>query len=174
MMPKMLTAARCVATLWAAGVAAQGSAGALPQLASITIPDAGGPSAMAINPATNKLYVVTKEATLLTEIDERTFASVNIPLQAGDLPTLGDVKVNANTNKIYVTDAHRKLVTVIDGATHAITRVATSGVAYALAVNAWTNKVYVLEMRGRTKCMCWSRMRMRWLCWMRTGIWCRT
>jgi DNA-binding beta-propeller fold protein YncE len=86
-------------------VVMMGGAGAAAQAPLATIPTpTGNPQAFAVNPVTNKVYVVEGMGNALLEIDARTFATTEIPLQATNDIAHAEVKVNPNTNKIYVTN----------------------------------------------------------------------
>jgi YVTN family beta-propeller protein len=98
------------------------------------------PLAVAINPVTNKIYVVNAGSNNVTVIDGATNATTTIAV--GRNPY--SVAINQVTNKIYVTNALSSSVSVIDGATNATTTIAVipSTLLY-VAVNSVTNKIYV-------------------------------
>lgn len=97
------------------------------------------PVAIAVNPATNKIYVLNQNSNNLTVIDGATY-NTNTVL-TGNVPNAA--AVNAATNKIYVANWGSSSVTVIDGATNLTTTVSVGSHPFALAVNPVTNKIYV-------------------------------
>ena len=77
------------------------------------------PFAVAINPVTNKIYVVNGDfGGSITVIDGATNATATIP--AGEYPRV--VAVNSATNKIYFINRSDNLM-IIDGATNTTTSV---------------------------------------------------
>jgi YVTN family beta-propeller protein len=100
------------------------------------------PISIAINPTTNKIYVVSYNANgVVTEIDGDTNAATAIPV--GSYPY--GIDVNTVTNKIYVTNGMSNSVTVIDGATRATTTIPVGVNPTVVAVNATTNTIYVVN-----------------------------
>jgi YVTN family beta-propeller protein len=97
------------------------------------------PAAIAVNPTTNKIYVVNQNSNNLTVIDGAT-RNTNTVL-TGNVPYA--VAVNAVTNKIYVANWASASITVVDGATNQTTTVSVGDHPFALAVNTVTNKIYV-------------------------------
>jgi len=107
-----------------------------------------GPSSVAVNPVTNKTYVIGFDADVLTIIDGATDS-------ASTLTGLGlnpvAIAVNPATNKIYIANegstvmgvAPQSSIQVIDGATNAITTLASGVNPFTIAVNPVTNKIYV-------------------------------
>jgi hypothetical protein len=107
-----------------------------------------GPFALAVNPVTNKIYVVNQgngganpgNITVINGADNSTTM-----IGVGALPQA--IAINPVTNKIYVANAGICCpfspggVTVIDGATNTSTIINT-GTPSALAVNPITNKIY--------------------------------
>jgi YVTN family beta-propeller protein len=98
-----------------------------------------GHSAVAVNPATNKIYASTHTQNSVTVIDGATNNTSTVPV--GNVPLA--IAVNEVTNKIYVANAGSASVTVIDGATNATTTVPVGTNPVAVAVNPVTNKIYV-------------------------------
>ena len=82
--------------------------------ATSTVPAGDGPTAVAVNPVTNKMYVANHGSGNVTVIDGATNATST--LTAGSSPSA--VAVNPVTNKIYVANFGSASVTVIDGATN--------------------------------------------------------
>ena len=105
-------------------------------MTTVTDPNGNGPTALALNPVTNKIYVANGYSNNVTVIDGAT--NTTTTLTAGVIPFA--VAVNPVTNKIYVANQGSP-VTVIDGATNATTSVATGGTD--IAVNPVTNKIYL-------------------------------
>ncbi len=97
------------------------------------------PMAVAVNPATNKVYVANGGSNDVTVIDGATNATTTVT--AGTGPQA--VAVNPATNKVYVANYASNNVTVIDGATNATTTVAAGTHPRAVAVNPATNQIYV-------------------------------
>jgi YVTN family beta-propeller protein len=98
-----------------------------------------GPTAIAVNPATNKLYVAIYGSNEVLVVDGATNATSIVP--AGTNPIA--VAVNPVTNKIYVANFNGANVTVIDGTTNTTTTVSAGTNPRAVAVNPVTNTVYV-------------------------------
>ncbi|MGD0732538.1 MAG: Ig-like domain repeat protein [Terracidiphilus sp.] len=98
----------------------------------------GGAPGVAINPATNKIYLMnqTNGVTVLDGAtnDTTTITAGNTPIAAA---------VNPVTNKIYAVNEFSSNVTVIDGATGATATVTVGGTPVAVAVNPITNTIYV-------------------------------
>jgi DNA-binding beta-propeller fold protein YncE len=131
------------------------------QTVTTTIPVGKNPVAIAVNPATNKIYVancpdLTSRTVgingTITVIDGET--NISETVEAGLCPAA--VAVNPATNKIYVANVgHTSLycgscfdygnITVIDGVTNVTTTVKDPNAKFpvAVAVNPVTNKIYV-------------------------------
>jgi YVTN family beta-propeller protein len=113
---------------------------------------------MALNPATNKIYVIGFDAGggpplgLLRIFDGATLGSSDVQINGsgGSLPSA--VAVNPVTNKIYVSDSNlnNNNVTVVDGNTQATTTVNVGASPTALAVNTKTDKIYVANSGSST------------------------
>jgi len=102
------------------------------------------PSAVAVNLATNKIYVSNAADGTVTVIDGASGATV--PVVVGDGP--GAIGINPVTNRIYVAHPASGTVTVIDGATNLTTTLVggpnpTSTAISSMVVNPVTNKVYI-------------------------------
>src|SRR4051794_2181590 len=89
------------------------------QKVTATIKVGQTPVAIAINPKTNKIYVVNQLDRTLTIIDGATNTTSTI--NVGNNPQ--GVAVNPVTNKIYVASVNDGVLSVIDGATNAVTNV---------------------------------------------------
>ena len=116
----------------------------------------GFPAGLAVNPATNKIYVANAGGNV-TVIDGATNSTTTVadPNANGLAPTA--VAVNPVTNKIYVVNATPNPapggtgpgnVTVIDGATNSTTTVTDPNAfdPVGVAVNTITNKIYVANL----------------------------
>ncbi len=118
------------------------------------IPTGVSPWAVAVNPVTNKIYVVNHiyNPATVTVIDGATGTS-EATVGTGSTATYSAnaVAVNPRTNKIYVTNSGSGNVTVIDGATGSVGTVINTG-AYpcAVAVNVESNKIYVANKQGNS------------------------
>ncbi|MBN6187686.1 S-layer homology domain-containing protein [Aneurinibacillus sp. BA2021] len=99
------------------------------------------PQAVAVNPVTNKIYVVNFRSHNVTVIDGANGTTKTVGV--GTFPS--DIAVNPVTNKIYVTNSYSNNVTIIDG-TNDTTKVVEVGRSpRAIAVNPVTNKIYVVN-----------------------------
>jgi len=109
------------------------------------------PRSIAVNPVTNKVYVVNFGDKTVTVINGDTAVPITT-LVVGTYPSA--VTVNPATNKIYVLNQEQignGTVTVIDGVTDTVS--ATVPVQFlpnAIAVNPVTNKVYVANSISNT------------------------
>jgi DNA-binding beta-propeller fold protein YncE len=112
--------------------------------------------AVALNPATNKIYVVnfgnykplegTGNQGSIGVVDGDTNSEILIR----DPNAIGPhaIAVNPVTNKIYVANFWTDNITVIDGATNVLTTLANPDAFFptAVAVNSETNKIYVANL----------------------------
>jgi YVTN family beta-propeller protein len=115
-----------------------------------SISDSSGtaPSAIAVNPTTNTIYVAHSQSNNLRVIDGGT-DSVTGTIQVGTAPS--GVAVDPQTNFIYVANAGSSQtgdagsITVINGVTNATQTLTdlTAKNPAAVAVNPTTNKIYV-------------------------------
>jgi YVTN family beta-propeller protein len=99
-----------------------------------------GPVAIALNAATNRIYVANSDGGSISVIDagsDSLIATVNV----GPRPYV--VAVNPVTNRIYVSNTFSDLITVINGATNSTTTV-KAGSADAIVVDSHLAKVYLL------------------------------
>ncbi len=102
---------------------------------------------MAVNPVTNKIYVVNSGIQLapgntVTVIDAANNNSTTT-VTVGTFPVA--VAVNASTNQIYVASFSSNNVTVIDGATNSTTAVGVGTTPIDIAVNpVMTRAVFTL------------------------------
>ncbi len=99
------------------------------------------PFAVAVNPTTNRAYVLTYAQNTLAVIDGRTGTVVKT-LQLATHPSA--IAVNRNTNQIYIANQVAGNVLVLDGQTYATIATVNAGVIpYAMAADPATNQVYV-------------------------------
>ncbi|GAA0811250.1 YncE family protein [Spirilliplanes yamanashiensis] len=116
--------------------------------------DVGGePRGLAVNTATNKLYVTLTNQGRVVVLDGATLA-VEATIEIGPIEP-AKVAVNSRTNTVYVSNANRRgtdsSVTVIDGATNRITAtVPVDRYALGIAVNAADDRVYVSNYTSET------------------------
>jgi len=103
------------------------------------------PSAAAINPVTNKIYVSNGYTGTLQVIDGATNATTTV---AGMSNPQG-IAVDPVKNKIFVANTNNT-VTVIDGATNATTILPAGSGTYSIAVNPATNKAYAVNSSSNT------------------------
>jgi len=107
-----------------------------------TIPTGYGPFVEAVNPVTNKVYVVNEFDKSVTVIDGNTLSTTTLPV--GNVPY--SIAANTVTNKIYVSYVGDSIVTVIDGDTNQTTDVSIGFSAQQVAVNPVTNKIYASQV----------------------------
>jgi YVTN family beta-propeller protein len=105
------------------------------------IPTGVSPVGVAVNGATNRIYVTNLASNSVTVIDGNTrTALATIPV--GTVPE--QAAVNSQTNRIYVTNYGSNSVSVIDGETNTV--IATIPVGHSpdgIAANPNTNRIYV-------------------------------
>ncbi len=128
------------AKLTAAGILAASllAAGARAQVVKASFTTAPGASAIAINPATNMVYVASGTNNVATVINGSTFATTTVKVGAGAV----DISVDTSTNKIFVANHTDSTITEIDGATNATTTIALNGTPTCIAVDSVTHKIY--------------------------------
>jgi len=131
--------------------------GATNSTTTLTDPNAVFPVGVAVNSATNKVYVANAgnyptgmNHGNVTVIDGATNSVTTVTdpnaLSPGGPDSRGfAVAVNSATNKVYVSNEGSNNVTVIDGATNATTTIAEPSTAapIAVAVDSATNTIYV-------------------------------
>ena len=106
-------------------------------------PDASGNNpefgAVAVNPATSRLYASDPRAGRVYVVDTRTKQVLtSIPVC-----NAGRLAVNPRTNKIYVSEFFCNTVQIIDGRTNTITATISVPLAQRAAVDIFANRVYV-------------------------------
>jgi len=104
-----------------------------------TIPLGFSPNDVAVNPATNVIYV--GGAGNFGIIDGATNALTTI----ADSDSAAQLAVNPTNNKIYATNSGSNSITVLDGATNSLATVADPNAVSpcVIAINTTTNKIYV-------------------------------
>jgi YVTN family beta-propeller protein len=106
------------------------------------LPTGAAPCAVAVNPATNRIYVVNYEDDTVTVIDARegkTLATAPV----GKNPQ--GIAVDIKANRIYVANVHGDSVSVIDGARNTVIKTLRAGHnPYALAVNEGIARLYAV------------------------------
>jgi len=109
-------------------------------LAVHTIPVGQIPCALAVNPATQRLYAVNYGDETLSFIDLRSHRAI-ATLPVGHHPQAAAVDLTRNV--IYVANVHGNTVTAIDGRNNRVIGAFAAGEApYAVAVDAETGKVF--------------------------------
>jgi len=127
--------------------------GATNLTATVVDPNANGPRAVAVNSATNKVYVANLWTGNVTVIDGATNSTATVADPSASGIQSVAVAVNSVTNKIYVANNNMLgfsnttvgNVTVIDGATNSTTTITDPNAIspVALALNPVTNKIYI-------------------------------
>lgn len=118
-----------------------------------------GPFALAVNDATDSIYVTDLGAPTVSVIDAKTCNATNVggcghrPITVNVGQTPGGIAINSRTNTIYVTGESSNDVSVIDGKTCNATttsgcrqkplQVLAGAGARGIAVNEVTNTIYV-------------------------------
>jgi YVTN family beta-propeller protein len=126
----------------AALLLAIGSLGdAAAQTVGVRIPVGTNPSAIAVNPVTNKIYVTNESDDTVSIINANTngVATVNV----GDRPLW--VAINAETNRIYASNLTSANTSIINGANDTIELTTTSGGGGWTAINPLNNTAYVVR-----------------------------
>ena len=109
------------------------------------IPVGTTPTALAINPATNQIYVVASQGDVVTVIDGGNLTAPTTRVVVGNIPI--SAVVNPVTNEIYVANSDDKNISVIDGVTNLTVGdpITVDSTPVAIAVNRITNTVYVVN-----------------------------
>ena len=104
------------------------------------------PCATAVNPATNRVYVVNYGDETVSVVDGAT-TKVLATVKVGSHPQA--VAVDWKRNRVYVANVHGDSVSEIDGATNSVIATRPAGKnPYALVVSEETGAVYVADMAG--------------------------
>ena len=118
------------------------------KVASFTDPT--GTSAVAVNPATHKVYVTNDSTTagVLSVLNEST-NSIAATVPVGKRPT--GVAVDTSTNVIYVSNRSDNTVSIIDGTTNTVTATVPAGLSpAAITVDPATHTAYVINAGSNT------------------------
>ena len=100
------------------------------------------PCAVAVNPATNLIYVVNHEDAAVTVI-EGAQGKVSATLKVGEKPQ--GIAIDTKANRIYVANVHGDSVSVIDGARNTVIETLRVGHnPYALVVNDSAARLYTV------------------------------
>ena len=108
-----------------------------PPYSTRTVPVGSKPHSLAVDTATNKIYVANSDS--ITIIDGATNSTTTVA--AGTKP--GSPVVDSSANKVYVANFVSNDVTVIDGSTNNVTAIPVGIHPHDPAINSKTNKVYV-------------------------------
>jgi YVTN family beta-propeller protein len=106
-----------------------------------TISVGDGPLAVAVNPATNLIYVANYLSDDVSVIEGETSTALPDTISVGERPR--SVAVNSITNRIYVPSSFSSDVSVIDGQDNSVLTVPVGGSPGSVAVNPATNHVYL-------------------------------
>ena len=106
-----------------------------------TLSTGAAPTAVAVNPATNRIYVANSASNSVTMFDG---ATNNLTLFNGPASAFS-VDVNPFTNTAYFGNSTNGTVSIVNGATGAITPVPVGQETFATLVNPITNKIYALN-----------------------------
>lgn len=109
-----------------------------------------GPHDVAVNPATNRVYIANADSDSVTVLEATYGGGIGAMTNVAAGTTPYAVAVNPLTNQIYVANADSDTVTVIDGATNNTVEVQTGSLPIAIAVNTATNKIYVANLGSDT------------------------
>jgi YVTN family beta-propeller protein len=126
----------------AAVLFAAGSIGAaVAQTVGTRIPVGTSPSAIAVNPVTNKVYVTNEADDTVTVINANDNSTKTVPV--GDRPLW--IAINAETNRIYASNLTSANTSIIDGATDTVELTTTSGGGGWTAINPINDTAYVVR-----------------------------
>ncbi len=119
---------------------------AIAQTVIATIPIGGTITNGAVNPVSNKMYVIS--GTTLSVIDGAS-NTVIATVQLGSSPA--SIFPDKVSNKIYISDRTDNTVTVVDGATNTVTAVIPVQThPLGLCVNSVTDKIYVVNRNSNS------------------------
>jgi len=131
--------------------------GATNSATTVTDPNANGPESVAVNEATNEIYVANFLSGNVTVIDGATNATTTVTDPNANGLGAYAIAVNPGTSKVYVLNnnidrpgSNPGNITVIDGATNSTTTLTDPNAItpFAVAVNLQTNKIYVANEGG--------------------------
>ena len=121
-----------------AGLTFAGKAGIRKDVVA-TVPAGTDPRAVAVNVATNRVFVANESSNTVTVVDAATDTAIaTVPVG----PRPQHIAVSAATNRVFVSNAGDATLSVIDGATLAVTNLAIGGTG-PIAVNERRNMIYV-------------------------------
>jgi len=137
----LITAVTLAISIQAPAATAQVLAG------TVTLPAGTQPKAIAVNPATGKVYTANSGNATISVIDGQTPLAppATITLPAGSSPA--SLAVNPATNTIYAGNTNGT-ISVINGGTNASTSLSVASATMGLAVNASTNTLYAASTDG--------------------------
>jgi YVTN family beta-propeller protein len=119
------------------------------QVENKPIPLNKSPFDVAVNPTTNKIYVIHQFPPSLSIIDGNNNNILNQSIPLGRSPV--DIAINTNSNKIYIANSGSSSVSVIDGETDKwINDLDVFGTPISVAVNPNTNKMYVANEKSNS------------------------
>ena len=104
------------------------------------------PVAVAVNPATNRVYAVTEDSRGPLVVIDGNSNAPRFLAPAGHASGAKSLAVNPNTNKVYAGFSNE--VIVLDGATEAMTFIPAPGPVVAIGVNRTANKIYAATSGG--------------------------
>jgi YVTN family beta-propeller protein len=106
------------------------------------------PQGVAVNDATNRIFVANEGSDSLSVIDGRTNTVVDtVPVGSHPLA----VGVNPTTNRVYVANYNADSLSVIEGATNTVmATVAVGRYPYGVGVNGATNRIYVANQASNS------------------------
>ncbi|WP_144941335.1 fibronectin type III domain-containing protein [Paenibacillus sp. 32O-W] len=107
-----------------------------------------GSIAAAVNPMTNRIYVVHDSAPSFVTVIDGNDDTIVTTVPVGGSPSA--IAVNPITNQIYVANNQSNSVTVIDGASNSKSTVPVGSGPVHVAVHPLTNKVYVTNSQDGT------------------------
>jgi len=105
------------------------------------VPAGNTPRAVAVNTATNRVYVANEFSNDVTVIDGATNIVTTVPV--GPRPQY--IAVSAATNRIFVSNAGDATLSVIDGSTLAVKTLPIGGNG-PIAINERRNQIYVVRL----------------------------
>ena len=127
-------------TLFVLLIVASGFPAILPaQTLTTSLATGISPTAVAVNPVTNKVFIVNSGSNNLTEVNAPGNILGTFPM--GQHPVA--LAVNPVTNKIYVANDSSNNITVVDGTFGGTVAISVGAQPVAVAVNSVTNKIYV-------------------------------
>lgn len=101
-----------------------------------------GPSGLAVNSTTNKIYVANNQSNDISIIEGATNSVMTV---ADPVANPSRVAINPVTNKVYVSHSSSNTISVLDGATNAVSTAADPNALNPslMVVNTTTDRIYV-------------------------------